>query len=90
MGTIEVAAVPVYTRKLYATLCTLKGDYLQRRSDPRLLGLSIKLASCAVILYVVAVHGKLPGTRDFEYRPCHSLQLERNAGGGHRQCVPPP
>jgi hypothetical protein len=84
---IEVAAVPS-TRRMSTTLSTLKGDYLQRRSDPRLFRLSVNLVRCAVILYVVALHESSLEPVILN-TPCHSLQLERNAGGGHRQCVPP-
>jgi hypothetical protein len=69
LGAIKVAAGSVWIVKFGPALGTLKGDYLQRRSDPRPFSLSVNLGSCAVILYVVAVHGKLPGTRDFGIRP---------------------
>jgi hypothetical protein len=60
LGAIKVAAGSVWVMKMRAALCTLKGDDLQRRSDPRPFSQSINLASCAVILYVVAVHAKAP------------------------------
>jgi hypothetical protein len=39
---------------------TLEGDDLHRRSDPQLFGLARKSVRCAVIVDVVALHGKLP------------------------------
>ena len=57
---IKVAARSVRCMEMRAALSTLKGDDLQRRSDPRPFSLSINLASRAVILYVVAVHAKAP------------------------------
>jgi hypothetical protein len=47
------------------------------------------LVRYAVILNVVALHGKLPGPHKFEDDALLSVQLERNAGGNQRQCVPP-
>jgi hypothetical protein len=63
---LVVAAAPVYGRRMSTTLSTLKGDNLERRSDPRLLRLARNLVRCAVIVGVVALHGKLPGPREFE------------------------
>jgi hypothetical protein len=60
LGPIEVATGSVWGVKVRAALGTLEGDDLQRRSDPRPFSLSVNLASCAVILYVVAVHAKAP------------------------------
>jgi hypothetical protein len=73
--------------KLPAVLRALKGNNLQRWSDPRPSRLAIESVSCAVIFYIVAVHRELPEPVDLEIEPCHSPQLEPNAGGGHRQCV---
>ena len=85
LGTIKLAAGPVRRVNPSTALGTLKGDDLQRRSDPRPFSLSVNLASRAVILYVVAVHAKAPWKPVIWTTPCRSLQLERNAGGGHRQ-----
>jgi hypothetical protein len=60
LGSIKVAAGSIRVMEMGAALGTLKGDHLQRRSEPRPFSLSIDLASCAVILYVVAVHAKAP------------------------------
>jgi hypothetical protein len=49
--------------ELPAVLRALKGNYLQRWSDPRLSCLSVEPVSRAVIFYSVAVHRELPGTR---------------------------
>ena len=49
-------ADPVTRRKMSATLSILEGNYLQRRSDPRLFRLSRNLVRCAVIFDVVAFH----------------------------------
>ena len=86
---MEVAAASVYGRRMMTTLGALKGNDLQRRSDPRLLRLACNLVRYAVILNVVALHGKLPGPHKFEDDALLSVQLERNAGGNQRQCVPP-
>jgi len=48
---------------LRAALRTLEVNYLQRWSDPRLSCLSVEPVSRAEILYGVAVHRELPGTR---------------------------
>jgi hypothetical protein len=63
---LEVAAVSVYRRFMSTTLGTLKGNDLQRRSDPRLFRLAYNLVRYAVIVNVVALHGKLPGPHKFE------------------------
>jgi hypothetical protein len=88
-GTLEVAAATVMSRRMRPTLGTLKGNDLERRSDPRLLRLPRNLVRCAVIFSVVALHEKLPGSREFETSLFRPVQLERNAGGSERQCVPP-
>jgi hypothetical protein len=46
-----------------AAFSALKGNNLQRWSDPRLSRLAVEPVSCAVIFYSVAVHRELPGTR---------------------------
>ena len=51
-----------------ALLSALKGNNLQRWSDPRLSCLAVEAVSCAVIFYGVAVHRELPGTRCFGNR----------------------
>ena len=84
-----VATAPVWDFTRITTLGTLKGNDLQRRSDPRLFRLACNLVRYAVILNVVALHGKLPGPHKFEDDALLSVQLERNAGGNQRQCVPP-
>jgi hypothetical protein len=86
---LVVAAAAVHRRGMRATFGTLKGNDLQRRSDPRLFRLACNSVRYAVILNVVALHGKLPGPRKFEDDALLSVQLERNAGGNQRQCVPP-
>ena len=55
-GTIKVAAGSVSVRRMSTALGTLKSDYLERRSDPRLLRLARNLVRCAVIFSVVALH----------------------------------
>ncbi len=51
-----MAAGPVSVRRLGTTLSTLKSDYLERRSDPRLFRLACNPVRCAVIFSVVALH----------------------------------
>jgi hypothetical protein len=55
-----MTAGPIGLGRMRTTLSTLQGDYFERRSDPRLFGLAHKLVRCAVIVDVVALHGKLP------------------------------
>lgn len=86
---LVVAAAPVHSGRRMTTLGALKGNDLQRRSDPRLFRLADNMVRYAVILNVVALHGKLPGPHKFEDDALPSVQLERNAGGNQRQCVPP-
>ena len=81
------AATTIYMRGTSAALSALKGDDLNRRGDPRLLGLP--LDSCAVIFNVVALHASSLDPVKFGTSPMRPLQLERNAGGSERQSVPP-
>jgi hypothetical protein len=69
IGSIELATAAVFTRQMRTAFRALEGNHLQRRCDPRLFGLPINPVSVAVILYVVAVHGKLPMTVNLELRP---------------------
>ncbi len=55
-----MSAGPIELGRMRTTLGALEGDYLQRRSDPRLFGLARKVVRCAVIVDVVALHEKLP------------------------------
>jgi hypothetical protein len=84
-----VTAVPVWDYTRPTSLGTLKGNDLQRRSNPRLFRLACNPVRNTVILNVVALHEKLPGPHKFEDDALLSIQLERNAGGNQRQCVPP-
>lgn len=63
---LVIAAAPVHARRMSTTLGALQGNDLQRRGDPRLLRPARNLVRCAVILNVVALHGKLPGPHKFE------------------------
>jgi len=71
------------------TFSALKGNDLERRSDPRLLRLPRNLVRCAVIFSVVALHESSLDPVNLKHRSFALVQLERNAGGSERQCVPP-
>jgi hypothetical protein len=44
---------------------------------------------CAVIFSVVALHESSLDPVNLKHRSFALVQLERNAGGSERQCVPP-
>ena len=88
-GTLEVAPATVHSRGMRPALGTLKGNDLERRSDPRLLRLPRNVVRCAVIFSVVALHESSLDPVNLKHRSFALVQLERNAGGSERQCVPP-
>jgi hypothetical protein len=55
-GTLKVSAATLGSRGMRPLLGTLKGNDIERRSDPRLLRLPRDLVRCAVIFSVVALH----------------------------------
>jgi hypothetical protein len=77
-----MAAVAIHPGRIRTTFSALKGDDIERRSDPRLLCLSRNMARHTVIFNIVAGKPREFGT------PCRSVQLEPNPGGSDRQCVP--
>jgi hypothetical protein len=84
---IEVAAVAIHPHRICTTLSALKGDNIERWTDPRLLCLPCNLARHTVILNIVALHESSLETPVDLKHPCRSVQLEPNPGGNDRQCV---
>jgi hypothetical protein len=56
MGPLKMSTRTVGTRGMITGFRILEGNYLQRRSDPRLLCVAQKLGTLAVIVDVVALH----------------------------------
>jgi hypothetical protein len=51
-----MAAVAIHPGRIRTTFSALKGDDIERRSDPRLLCLSRNMARHTVIFNIVALH----------------------------------
>ena len=86
---MEVTAATIDSRGTRSTLGTLEGNDFERRSDPRLPRLPRNVVRCAVIFSVVALHESSLDPLNLKHRSFRPVQLERNAGGNERQCVPP-